>query len=351
MRSRSKSKDRISKGVRYAWWGLNIVIARLTSDIARLTAQKHKRAYQLPARRSLRAQEAKRHPPFQLTTPRVWWSLSRDAVSGWMSHKASTLGAALAYYSLFSVGPLLLITIAVAGLVFGEEAVRGQISPQLSRLLGEQGAKGVEDLLAVAGKPVEGIFATILGAGTLIFASINVVVQLKEALNTVWEVKAPARSGLLGFFRTYAMSLAGVLSLGFLLLVSLLVTTALSAVGGKLAGFLPEVALHAVSFAISFSVTTMLFAMMFKWLPDIEIEWRNVLPGAFLTAALFEIGRLLIGLYIGKQGLESTYGAAASLVVVLIWVYYSAQLVLFGAEFTRAYTHRHGITKPPRRNE
>jgi membrane protein len=213
---------------------------------------------------------------------------------------------------------------------------------QLASLLGEQGAKGIESMLAGAGKPREGIFATILGAATLLFAAIGVVVQLKDALNAIWEVEPRSRSGIWSFVRTYAVSLAGVLSLGFLLLISLLVTTALSAMGNILAPFLPEAVFHIVSFIISFSVISLLFAMMFKWLPDIEIGWRDVLPSAIVTAALFEVGRLLIGLYIGKQGLESTYGAAASIVVVLIWVYYSAQLVLFGAEFTRVYAQKYG---------
>ncbi|WP_246737336.1 YihY/virulence factor BrkB family protein [Nordella sp. HKS 07] len=257
-----------------------------------------------------------------------------------MAHKVSTLGAALAYYSLFSIGPLMVIAIAVAGLVFGEAAVRGQVSQQLSSLIGDEGAKGVQQMLLMAGKPTGGVFATIIATGALIYAAIGVVVQLKDALNTVWGVKAPASSGIWSFLRIYGISLAGVLSLGFLLLVSLLLTTALSAVGPLLSEYVSEVALQVAGFAISFTLTTVLFAMMFKWLPDIEIEWRVVVPGGLLTAALFEIGKLLIGLYIGKQGLESTYGAAASFVVVLIWVYYSAQLVLFGAEFTRAYAQK-----------
>jgi membrane protein len=277
-----------------------------------------------------------------------WWSIFRDAASGWMTHKASTLGAALAYYSLFSIGPLILIVIAVAGLVFGEQAVRGQVSLQLTGLLGRQGARAVESMLAVAGKPAEGVFAAILGAGALIFAAIGVVVQLKGALNSVWEVESPSGSGIWSFFQTYGMSLAGVLSLGFLLLVSLLLTTALAAVGTTFVGALPELILQVTSFIVAFAMTTVLFAMMFKWLPDIAIGWREVVPGSILTAALFEIGKFLIGFYIGKQGLQSTFGAAASLVIVLVWVYYSAQLVLFGAEFTRVYAKgtRHRTDRP-----
>jgi membrane protein len=259
-----------------------------------------------------------------------------------MSHKAARLGAALAYYSIFSLGPLMLVVVSVAGLVFGQEAAQGQITGQLAGLLGEQGAKGIESMLAGAGKPSEGAFATILGVVTLLFAALGVVVQLKDALNTVWDVEAPSTSGVWGFVRTYAISLAAVLSLGFLLLVSLLVTVALSALSGILAPYLPEAVFHVVSFLISFAVIASLFAMMFKWLPDAHIQWRDVIPGAILTAVLFEIGKFLIGLYIGKQGLESTYGAAASILVVLIWIYYSAQLVLFGAEFTRVYAQRYG---------
>jgi membrane protein len=168
------------------------------------------------------------------------------------------------------------------------------------------------------------------------------VVQLKDALNTVWEVEKTPGTGLWGFARTYVLSLAGVLSLGFLLLTSMLVTTTLSALGTFVAPYMPEAAMQIVSLVISFGVISFLFAMMFKWLPDAEVDWRDVWVGAVATAALFEIGKFLIGLYIGKQGLESTYGAAASIVIVLIWVYYSAQIVLLGAEITNAYAKARG---------
>jgi membrane protein len=275
--------------------------------------------------------------PVGLTSPRAWWALLHDAVAGWLSHGMSMQGAALAFYSLFALGPFMLISIGIAGLVFGPEAVRGQVSVQLAHLVGEQGAKGIESLLAGVGKPAEGILTSLVGTATMLIAAVTVVVQLKDALNAVWGRATAPVSGIWGFARKYAVSLAGVLAMGFLLLVSLLITTALSAMGAALSGRFPEAALHLVSLTLSLTVTTVLFAMMFKFLPDIEIAWRLVAPGAFITALLFELGRFLIGLYIGKQGLESTYGAAASLVVVLVWVYYSAQLVLFGAEITRAY--------------
>jgi membrane protein len=273
---------------------------------------------------------------------RSWWGLTKSAALQWVAHKDARLGAALAYYSVFSLGPLIVIAIAIAGLWLGAEAVRGEVTAGLRGLLGEKGAEAIDGMLEAAGRRKEGILATLIGLGTLVFAAIGVVVQLKDALNTVWEVKSPPGKGLWGFARTYVLSFAGVLSLGFLLLISMLVTTALSATGKYIAPYLPEGILQAVSFIVSFGVITLLFAMMFKWLPDARIAWGDVWAGAVATAALFEIGKFLIGFYIGKQGLESTYGAAASIVIVLIWVYYSAQIVLLGAEFTNVYARAHG---------
>jgi membrane protein len=212
-------------------------------------------------------------------------------------------------------------------------------------LLGDTGAQAIEAMLKGADRPREGIIATVIGAGTLVFAAVGVVVQLKDALNTVWEVETTPGLGVWRFVRSYVLSLAGVLSLGFLLLISFLLTAALAAAGKYVAPYLPEATLQIAGFAASFAVISLLFAMMFKWLPDTKVEWRDVWLGAVLTAVLFEVGKFLIGLYIGKQGLESTYGAAASIIVVLIWVYYSAQLVLMGAEFTNVYAHRYGSRK------
>jgi membrane protein len=176
----------------------------------------------------------------------------------------------------------------------------------------------------------------------LVFAALGVVVQLKDALNTIWEVDTAKAAGIWQFIRRYIVSLAGVLSLGFLLLVSLVFTAALAASGKYIATFLPEGALHFAGFAVSFALLTAMFAMMFKWMPDTHVGWGDVWLGAAITACLFEAGKFLMGLYIGKQGLESTYGVAASLVVVLIWVYYASQIVLLGAAFTRVYAQRHG---------
>jgi len=271
----------------------------------------------------------------------VLWELVKEASSNWVDHKDARLGAALAYYSIFSIGPVIVIAIAVAGLIFGQDAVRGEVSAQIRSLLGDTGAVAVQSMLADASRPRSGIIATVLGVGALLFAAVGVVVQLKDALNTVWGVEAK-QGGVWQFIRTYIVSLAGVLSLGFLLLVSLLISTFLAAGSKYLPPYLPEVLLQLVSSAVSLAFIGALFAMMFKWLPDAEVQWRDVWIGAIVTAVLFEVGKFLIGLYIGKQGLESTFGAAASLVVLLIWVYYSAQIVLLGAEFTRAYARRHG---------
>jgi membrane protein len=270
----------------------------------------------------------------------VWHALT-GAASQWMAHKSAKAGAALAYYSIFSIGPLIVVVISIATLVLDREGVQREVAGAIGGLLGDKGAEAVNTMLSAAGKPREGIFASIIGTVTLVFAAIGVVVQLKEALNTVWNVKQKPGGGIWGFARSYVFSLAGVLALGFLLLVSMLLTAGLSAVGKSWGNVVPEGLLHVVEFVVSFAVISLLFAMMFKWLPDADVAWRDVWLGAVGTAALFEIGKFLIGFYIGKQGLESTYGASASIVVVLIWVYYSAQIVLFGAEFTHVHSRQH----------
>lgn len=270
-----------------------------------------------------------------------FWSLLKETGTSWLAHKDARLGAALAYYSIFSIGPLILIAIAVAGLVFGQDAVRGEVSRQVEGLLGPIGAQAVESMLADASRPRDGLFATAFGIAALLFAAVGVVVQLKDALNTVWDVK-PVQSGGWSFFRSYLVSLAAVLSLGFLLLVSLLVSAFLAAASRYLPSALPEILLQAVTSLVSLAFIAVLFGMMFKWLPDTYVAWKDVWAGAIMTAGLFEAGKFLIGIYIGKQGLDSTFGAAASLVVLLVWVYYSSQIVLFGAEFTRAWSKRRG---------
>ena len=264
-------------------------------------------------------------------------SLFKVSALNWMKHKDARLGAALAYYSIFSLGPIVMIAITIAGMFFGEEIVRSQVGESIKGLMGDAGAQAVNTMLMGANSESEkGIVPTLIGVGALIFAAVGVVVQLKDALNTVWEVEDTEASGILNFIKTYILSIAAVIAVGFLLLVSLLLTAAISAMGKHFSHIAPEALMQPIGFLGSFLIIALLFAMMFKWLPDADVSWRDVWPGAILTALLFEAGKFLIGLYIGKQGLESTFGAAASLVVVLIWVYFSAQIVLMGAEFTRA---------------
>ena len=265
------------------------------------------------------------------------WLLIKATVENWVAHKDAMQGAALAYYSIFSVGPLLVIAIAIAGLVFGQEAARGELQRQLSVLLGQSGARAVDTMLAGANQLQQGMLATVIGTTVLLFTALGIVVQLKSAFNTVWEVNERQTSGFWQFIHTYLVSLAAVIGLGFLLLVSLLFTTALSVAGQYLGRQLPQMTLQITGSLISFAAITAMFAAMFKLLPDTRVEWRNVWLGAAITAALFELGKLLIGIYVGRLALASTYGAAASLVILLIWVYYSSQIVLLGAEFTHCY--------------
>jgi len=266
--------------------------------------------------------------------------LLKQSALNWIAHKDARLGAALAYYSIFSLAPVILIAIAVAGFFFDTQAVQAEVRSEVQELLGPAGAQAVETMLASAAVPRKDVFATLFGVGLLLFAAVGVVVQLKDALNTVWEVTPERESGIWNFIRTYIVSAAALLAVGFLLLVSLVLTAVLAVLGKHFPFTFPEAALQSGSALLSFCVITLLFAMMFRWLPDAEVHWRDAIPGGALTAAAFEIGKLLIGFYIGKQALNSTFGAAASLVVVLIWTYYSAQIVLFGAEFTRAYALR-----------
>jgi membrane protein len=274
-------------------------------------------------------------PKDQVVGPGMFDAFKR-AGTQWFAHKSPKAGASLAYYSVFSMGPLIIVVISIAALVFQREGVERQVVDAIKGVIGDKGAEAVGAMLGGAGSTGQGVFATIVGTATLMFAAIGVIVQLKEALNTVWEVEAERQSGLWAFVREYLLSFAGVLALGFLLMISMLLSAGLAATGKYLGSALSEPLMQALSFAISFLTTTAMFALLFKWMPDANVEWRDVILGAFGTAALFEIGKFIISYYIGKQGLDSTYGASASIVIVLIWVYYSAQILLFGAEFTHA---------------
>lgn len=283
---------------------------------------------------------APRHEDEEPVAPGLWNALKQTGLN-WLAHKSPKAGASLAYYSIFSMGPLVIVVISIASLVFDREGVQREVVGAIRGLVGDKGAEAIGAMLTTAGKPSEGIFATIIGTATLLFAAIGVVVQLKEALNTVWAAEASKHSGLWGFVREYVLSFAALLALGFLLLISMLLTAALAAFGKFVGGGLSEPLMHALGFVLSFLSTSALFALLFKLMPDADVQWRDVMLGAVTTAALFEIGKFAISLYIGKQGLESTYGAAASIVILLIWVYYSAQILLFGAEFTHVQAKQH----------
>jgi membrane protein len=276
----------------------------------------------------------------------------KETASEWSNDAAPRLGAALAYYSLFSLGPLVMIAISVAGLVFGQEAVAGELFGQMRGLIGDEGAAAIQALVKSVHEPKGAGIAGAVGIATLLFGATGVVVQLKDALNTVWEVKPKAGSGIRVFLRKYVVSLAAVMGFGFLLMVSLVLSAALAAAGRFFEGWLPapEALFHLANFAVTFSVLTLLIAGMFKYLPDVEQRFRDVLLGAAFTALLFMIGKFLIGLYLGKQSLGTTYGAAGSLVVLLVWIYYSAQIIFFGAEFTEVYQRRVGRAPLPSAN-
>jgi membrane protein len=268
-------------------------------------------------------------------------ALLRSAANDWLRHRDARLGAALAYYSVFSLGPLLLIVVSVAGLFLGTENVSQAVSGQFRSLLGPLGSQAVEAMLKGAGSLSGGLLAATFGIVLLLVAALGVVVQLKDALNTIWETQEPEGAGAWWYVRTYLISFAGILGLGFLLAVSLVISTALAAVSGWLGG--GEALLwQAANFLLSLAVLTGLFSMLFKWFPDADVAWGDALVGGVITALLFDVGKLGISWYIGTQGLESTYGAAASLVVLLVWIYYSAQIVLFGAEISHvAAVRRH----------
>jgi membrane protein len=273
----------------------------------------------------------------------VFWQVLKTAVDQWFRHRSARLGAALAYYSVFSLGPLLLIVTSIAGLFFGADAVRGSLTAQFRSLLGETGGQAVEAMLAGASSLHAGRQAAVVGSLLLLVTALGVVVQLKDALNTIWNVEEPEETSVWWYVRTYVVSLAGLLALGFLLAVSLVISTVLAALSTWVGAAAPESAIgHAFNFAVSFATISILFAMLFKWFPDTSVPWRDVWFGAVTAALLFNVGKGLIAWYIGTQALESSYGAAASIVVLLLWVYYAAQIVLFGAELTHAYAAVHG---------
>jgi membrane protein len=279
------------------------------------------------------------------------WEMTKETFSEWNDDKASRLAAALAYYAVFSLAPLLVITIGVAGLVFGEDAAQGEIVAQLGGLIGVKGAALVEEMIAASRQESAGIAATALGIAVLLFGASGVFGQLQDALDTIWEVKPKPGRGWRGLVRDRFLSFTMVLGTGFLLLTSLTLSAVLTAVGTYLEGLLPfsEAWLQIMNLVGSFALVTFLFALIFKVVPDATIAWRDVWIGAALTSLLFSLGKFLIGLYLGKSSMASTFGAAASLAILLVWVYYSAQILFLGAEFTQVYARRHGSRIRPAR--
>jgi len=268
-----------------------------------------------------------------------YFGLLKATFKSWSEHKAPRLGAALAFYTIFAIAPLFVIVLAIVSFFFGEVAAREQLFTELRQLVGEEGGRALESVV-VAGKD-SGLAtrATIIAVGTLFIGATGVFVQLQDSLNTVWNLRGKSGRPIRRFVRIRLVSFAMVLAIGFLLLVSLVISAALVALGKYLNEWIPgqEVFWQVVNFVISIGVVTLLFAMIFKIMPDAHIAWHDVWIGALLTAVLFAFGKWLLGLYLGRSSVASVYGAAGSLVVILMWVYYSAQILLFGAEFTRLY--------------
>ena len=275
--------------------------------------------------------------------------LLKEAFREWQQDKVSLLAAALAYYTVFSVTPLLVIAIAIAGAVFGQDTAKNEIVQQINALVGEQGAQVIEIALANANQPQLGSLASIISLIILLVGASGVFAQLQEALNTVWDVK-PKSGGSLGqFLRKRLLSFGMVLAIGFLLLVSLIFSAILSGISNLEINLLPGWVslLRLLNLAISVGMISLLFALIYKYLPDAKIRWQDVWVGAIITALLFTLGKFLIGLYLGRGSLGSAYGAAGSLIIFLAWVFYSAQILLFGAEFTQVYARKYGRTIRP----
>ena len=275
------------------------------------------------------------------------WQLMRAAASAWVDDYAQSMGAALAYYTMFSLAPLLLIVISVAGLIFGVDAARGEIVGQLEGLMGKQGAEAVQGLLESVSKPAESIPAALIGAILLVIGATTVFGELQDALDRIWRAPQRKKAGIGHLLRARLLSFGMIMGIGFLLTVSLVASAALAALG-KLWGPMFanwEILANLIDFVLSFALITSVFAMIYKIMPRVKVAWEDVWIGAGVTALLFTIGKFLIGFYIGKSGLTSGFGAAGSLVVILTWVYYSAQIFLMGAEFTWAYAVTFGSRK------
>jgi membrane protein len=289
-------------------------------------------------------------PGNAVLTPDRLWTVLKAAFGGWWNDNVPRMGAALAYYTLFSLAPILIVAIAIAGLAFGPEAVRGEIVGQIEGLVGRDGAQAVQAMLEGASKPSSSIPATVIGVITFFLGATGAFLELQADLDAIWRVKPKSRGNFLkDLLMQRVISFGLVLGFAFLLLTSLVVSAALAAVHTYMGNAFPGVAImwEALNVIVSLIVITLLFAMIFKVLPDVKLAWSDVWVGALVTAGLFTIGKFLIGLYLGTSALASSYGAAGSVIVVLVWVYYSSQVILLGAEFTRAYVEQFGPRPPP----
>jgi membrane protein len=289
-----------------------------------------------------------RSPPPRLT-PRVVWSLLAETVFEWSEDRAPRLGAALAFYTVFALAPGLIVIIALAALLLGQEAAQGQIIDQVEDLIGVAGAQAIQAAIESARSAGGSLVATGLGALTLLFGLWGVFGELQDALNTIWGVTARPWRGVIGAVKERFWSFTMVVGIGFLLLVSLAASAWLAAVGKFFAQVspLPVAVMETANALLSFVTITLMFAVIYKLLPDVKITWQNVWVGAAVTALLFTIGKSLIGLYLGRSTVASVYGAAGSLIVILLWIYYSAQVVFFGAEFTKVYSRHFGSVVVP----
>jgi membrane protein len=271
------------------------------------------------------------------------WGLLRRTFSEWNEHEAPSRGASLAFYSLLSLAPLVILIISIVGLVFEHSVAENHLVAEIQSMIGQDGAETVKAMIEHAKKPASGSFASIIGLITLLVGASGVFAELQFALNKMWDLKPESGGGIVGTIKERIFSVGMVLGVGFLLLVSLLISTALAALGKFFSGLLPmpQFVLEVINFFVSFCGIAVLFALIFRYVPAVRISWRHVWVGASATALLFTIGKVLIGLYLGKMAVGSAYGAAGSLVVVIVWVYYSSMIVLFGAEFTHILDSRH----------
>lgn len=282
---------------------------------------------------------------------KTFFELLKQTFTEWNEDHAPRLAAALSYYIAFSIAPLLVVIIGIVGIVISQDTVQNQILTEVQRSLGSDAAQMIGELITNASKPAEGILATILGIVTLLLGAGGVFGQLQDALNTIWDVDPAStgkqNTGVVFQIQNKFLSFGMVLVLGFLLLVSLVINTVIAAVSTYFVNMLPgvEFLISLLNFVISFLVIGAMFALIYKFLPKVKLEWRDVIVGGAMTSALFAIGRFLLGWYLGRSSTASAYGAAGSFVLILVWIYYTAQIVLFGAEFTQVYARRYGSLK------